>query len=244
VTTDEPPGRQYSEDGRHWWDGSKWQPVWGTALSNPPAPSPESTAAPPRMSTAGQSRRIQGWLLLALVAGAAVLVGLVGGSTAGRATVRPHGPSAVPGFTAGFPTASQRYLQGVTVAAISRRWQANSFTCGPATWYKPQSGEAKHMLQCDAPGGLDFDVYVQVNYDDEGHVSGVQAYCRLGPGKPYCKSMFVDFGNEVFRSQPSLQKQAADWCRQNVDSDSSTVIGGVRLVTSLQPASISAVAAG
>jgi hypothetical protein len=180
-----------------------------------------------------------------VLAGVAVIVGLISGSTVGRATVKAHGPSAAPAFADRFPNASQGYLRGVTLAAISERWlkRANSFSCEPNSSHRAEAGRAKHQLTCSGPGSMDLDVYVDISYDDETHVSGVQAYCRLGPGKPYCKSLFGVFGYEVFRSQPSLQKQAETWARQNVDSDSSTVIGGVRLATSLDPPSISAVPA-
>src|SRR5919198_747079 len=102
--------------------------------SPPPAPPPARAAAPGWTSTPQrQPRPAQGWLLLAVLAGVAVLVGLLGGSIARRATVKAHGPSAAPGFADGFPNVSQSYLRGVTLAAISQRWlkRANSFTCEP-----------------------------------------------------------------------------------------------------------------
>lgn len=245
MTAGEPPSRQYSEDGRYWWDGSKWQPVWGSAPPAAPAQAPGGAAAPGWTSTARQPQPALGWRLLAVLAGAAVVVGLLGGSMAGRATVKPHGPSAAPGFADGFPNASQGHLRGITLAAISQRWlrQGHSFTCEPNPSHRAESGGPKHQLSCSAPGDLDLDVYVDIDYDDETHVSGVQAYCRLGTGKPYCKGMFADFGRQLLSGQPDLQKQAQDWAGQNVDSDSSTVIGGVRLATSLDPPSISAVPA-
>jgi hypothetical protein len=182
---------------------------------------------------------------VALLAGAAVVVGLIGGSVVGRATVSAHGPSAAPAFADGFPSASQGYLRGITLTGLSKRWlqQANSFTCEPNPSHRAEPGRAKHELSCSAPGSMDLDVYVNIDYDDETHVSGVQAYCRLGPGKPYCKSLFGVFGFEALRGQPDVQKQAQDWASKNVDTDSSTVIGGVRLATSLDPPSISAVPA-
>ncbi|HYZ01262.1 MAG TPA: hypothetical protein VFA92_07185 [Candidatus Binatia bacterium] len=219
---------------------------WGSGPpSTPPAPPPGSAAPPGWTSTPRQPRQAQGWLLLAVLAGVAVLVGLLGGSIAGRATVKAHGPSAAPGFADGFPNVSQSYLRGVTLAAISQQWlqRGHSFTCEANPSHRAESGRAKHKLSCSAPGNLDLDVYVDISYDDESHVSGVQAYCRLGPGKPYCRSMFADFGHQLLRGQPDLQKRAEDWARQNVDNDSSTVIGAVRLATSLDPPSISAVPA-
>jgi hypothetical protein len=226
--TAQPPLRQYSPDGKFWWDGTRWQPV----VPAPPPPGVQyrkPTRIPPALVLAGAS------LLGALLGGG---VGAAGASVSGG---HPHGPSAPPAFAEGFPNGSQRYLPGVTVSSISDDWlvKLNKWTCAPTDVSTPPQSGAKERMDCTASGDAKYDLEVDIEYDDGTHVRMVRARCEYGPGSKGCRSLFANLADAVLASQAGERRKAQDWGAKNTDADSSTVIGGVQLLASLDPHSLS-----
>jgi hypothetical protein len=172
--------------------------------------------------------------IAALVAG--LVVGGISGAVAGSATSEPHGPTAPPPIAADFPNQSKRYMPGVTLAVIAESWlkKGNNWTCAPDTESKRSSG-AKQAMECSPRGDQKYDVYVDIEYDAENQIRWIKAACHYDPGAKYCNTFFANLGDALFDKQPELAKQASDWGGKNVDSDSSTVIGGIYLETKLSP---------
>jgi hypothetical protein len=171
---------------------------------------------------------------------AALVLGLVAGgitgAVAGSMTSEPKGPAAPPPMAAEFPNAGKRYLPGVTVSSVAKDLleQANSWTCAADTESKRSSG-AKQAMECSPRGEQKYDVYVNIEYDDQAQVRWMKASCHYDPGANYCKTLFAAVAGALLGSQPALRDQASKWGGQNVDSDSSAVIGGIYLEIKLSP---------
>ena len=66
--------------------------------------------------------------------------------------------------------------------------------------------------------------------------TGVTASCALdGPGSRRCRSFFADVAGLVLGGDPALSKEARTWARENTGQDNTTVIGGIRLTSELEP---------
>lgn len=210
-------------------------------------PPPFSAGSPPGAAPRAKGPSRPGKAVAVLIVVGALALGAcpggIVGAVAGVTGVEPTGPTAPPSIAAEFPNGDQRYLPGVTVAALAEDWlkSNNSYTCAPAE--KVVLSGAKKRLECEGPGDMSSDVSVDIEYDDDTHVRHVRAVCRFDPGANYCKSLFSVLGFEIFRSKPDLQKQAQDWGAKNVDSDNVTTIGGITLVVSLSPHEIRAMPA-
>jgi hypothetical protein len=234
--TSQPPVRQYSPDGRYWWDGQAWQPTL-------PPGEPPYHAAPGGVARRTKPR-VPPWRLAPLVA---LLVGTLAGAGIGSviaaARTHPHGPSAPPTLPAAFPDGDQRYLARVTLPFLTD-WMTkdNDYTCGQSPDLKASYG-GKHLLECNAPGASKDVLYVDIEYDDETHVLAVKAGCHLRPGASACKSLFGAFADALMaQNQPDLRGKAEDWAGRNTDSDEAATFGGMRFEIALQPHFIHATA--
>lgn len=221
--------RQYSPDGKWWWDGAQWQPV---------------VPATGGGHKAGPRRGLPGPLLVALVAIAALVVGAVAGAGIGAATSQRPTSRALPKVPSGFPNVSQNVLPGVTVPIV-RGWmekaQKYPWPCQPDANLHPHSG-AKQLLSCDAPNQYPADAYTILEFNDDTHVWLVKGNCHAYPSasKDWCSTYFGNLADALFVKQSSLRQQAMDWAKQNGDSDSSTDIGGIHLEITLSPKEITA----
>jgi hypothetical protein len=213
-------------------------PLWSPS----PVTTPQVANPPPQNAP---RRRRQRSILIA-----GVLAFLLGGST-GVAIgwyvgAKPKGPTDLPKITGDFPNADQRYLQGVTVSDIADSWLAGTlaWTCEPSDTAAGLLSGALKRTECTAPGDRSRHLRITIDYDDNKHVREVDVMCTYGPGHHACEHLFVAVAGILLASDAEQHKQALNWAGTNVDSDASTVIGNVRLLTTLSPHSLRCTPAG
>ena len=201
---------------------------------------PGPVGMPPYQPRPAKVSKHRGKIVAVLVTLATLGACAITGSVAGNSGTEPTGPANPPPFTLDFPDVGKQYLPDLTVSMVAKDWleKQNAYKCAPNTDNKPGSG-AKQMLDCE-PGDADLDVWVSIEYDDEAKVREVNAHCNYKPGTPYCKSLFENLADVVHAKNASLRQQSLDWAGKNVDSDSTTVIGGVYFEIHLSPHSITA----
>lgn len=205
------------------------------AAGGPPPPAPSPGWGAPRPARTGSSLVAQ--LIVTILVCA--LPGALGGFVLANVTAPdPQGPTAPPAIPANFPNKENRILPGVTVSMVADEWlkQANSYTCEET---EPPGGGvdksmAPHAMECSAPGDAKYDLYVDIAYDNENEVREVEATCNYDPGAIACSSLFANLADLAFVAQPELRKKAADWAEKHTDTDDTTVLGGVRLIMSLE----------
>ncbi|NUR86842.1 MAG: hypothetical protein HOY71_22395, partial [Nonomuraea sp.] len=132
-----------------------------------------------------------------------------------------------------------------TVAYIAGKWLkgANKWACKPWTDNKPMTG-AKKWLYCTTTDSSSYDVGVDIEYDDDTHVTRVAAKCDLGPGTRFCTTLIANTAGEVLAGQSKgLRDQGVKWGTGHADSDTTTVIGGVQFKVELEPHGITALGA-
>lgn len=91
------------------------------------------------------------------------------------------------------------------------------------------------MMECHPTDGGRYDLYVEIEYDDETKIRQVKATCTFDPGANACKSLFATFAHTLLVEQPDLQEQGEQWAGDNADTDNVTTIGGIRFDISLSP---------
>ncbi|SRR6266545_1272482 len=170
-------------------------------------------------------------LVLTLSAIAGLMLGPVAGGVATALTAPdPGGPSAPPAVTAPFPGKDNVYVPAVTVDQITKGFlEQAKFTCQPAA-PRALTEPAAQQTDCNAPRGVDLVVYIG---HDQARVRAVHALCYYPPGTEVCHTLFRRIAELALTGQPELRKRAAAWAVDNADRDVSTVIGGVRLIVTL-----------
>lgn len=196
-----------------------------------------------------QPRRRSGVRVLAVVV--ALAIGGGGGGVAGTALAGTAfagalggstAPTEPPALPAEFPDASsQSYLPDVTVSAIetwatSKDYECDEHTARDFAGMETTPGGAKHWLECHLPRRFgSARAEVSVEYDDDAEVVAVHATCERGVGTPddFCASLARKTARTVFKGQPEVRKNAANWAKDNARNDTVTVIGGMQLKADL-----------
>jgi hypothetical protein len=258
VTTEQPPTGLYSPDGKHWWDGSTWQPVEGQAAPTPQqaaptpqwgAPATQGTALAPRpgapapqWGTPPRKKGSSPVLLVGLVAVVALVVGGGAGFSFGNLSssqISADGPSTPPPIPAEFPGNSQRYLQDVTVSQITQDWQATGpeWTCEPAGESAGLGGPSETAAQSTRCRAATVHT-LTIEHDDDAQIRELNLSCQARAESEECRSIFTWLAEYPFPGQPDLRQQAGAWATENVASDLSTTIGRIHLEVRLEPHTI------
>jgi hypothetical protein len=140
-------------------------------------------------------------------------------------------------LAANFPKGSDRYLRDLTVSAITVDWLAKekSWTCKVTNVASSSVGEARKRTGCGPRGQTADYLKVTIAHDANAKVRSVNVRCDYGPGNRTCRRLFTDLVDVVMAGDERQRSQAIDWARTNVDSDETTIIGGIRLAATLSP---------
>ncbi|GAA0731332.1 hypothetical protein Drose_26350 [Dactylosporangium roseum] len=220
------------------------------ARSGPPSsPAAPGGFGPPPMAPPAKPKR-QGpvTILAVLLIGLTLLccgVPSAGiGAALGGGLTQPDGPSEPPNMPAEFPNTNQRYLPGTTINDVAEQWMKkdNGWVCTPPEQADYRLSEAKNRLECvPTDKDLKYDVDVAIEYDGDNQLTQVEASCNFKPGAEMCRSLFATMADVLYLNRSENRKPAEEWASKNVDTDNTTVIGGIRLTVSLSPHQITAI---
>jgi hypothetical protein len=214
----------------------QWPDVVGAPGGTPVRPGPGGIRSDlgPR-----QASRLMPVLVAAVVA---LPVGIAAGTVL-HLSVRSEQesrPVAVP--PSGFPNRAVSYLPGVSARDLVDRLTGAKLTC---TDTQPPSDRGNaHRQQCT---GFGHRVSVTVDYDGDTEVQEVSGSCDPpDPQNPkgYCDEFFLSAAAAGFPRRSASADAAQAWAKQHLNSDSSTVINGVQIIVTLEPAAVTCRTAG